>query len=400
MTDYLRELELSAGELQSVRDRAASFDAYRFFDLDVTIHSDSDTVLQFFRQNYRHFRVPPQEDRGDAHAYYVLVDSGRPEGALLHWDEHRVCSLLEGHALADSADVVIFGSLQRKNDTYFLIHAGAVACRAGAVILAGMSGSGKTTLTLELTRRGLLFCSDELAAISRSTHLLHPFPRAIGARDGTRSLLDGVDFESGKVHHTAGNEVKRIVDISDISNAPLAGVCPGKYLILLETGIPGAGVFRPDSHEVRVGLRHLDRDLIERLSDIDGVARLSVEAGGKRPFASFRIQKRKSVQDSFLDICRAHDEAILYRVKVMTSPPDPSREPQLTPMTKMQAGLALLGNLQNVVANDGWMQKKSAVSITETLFELLGVISKMDCYRLVVGNLKRTADLILDLVGS
>jgi len=50
-----------------------------------------------------------------------------------------------------------------------------------------------------------------------------------------------------------------------------------------------------------------------------------------------------------------------------------------------------------MVVNDGSMSRNSSENIPQLLFELIDAIGGMECYRLLVGNLKKTADIIFDL---
>jgi hypothetical protein len=398
MPDYLEPLSISPSAWEALKHRAGRGDYYRFFDVRAEIRSDSQTVVEFFRQTYRHFLVADVLPGEEYHNYYIITDSGIHPDPILLWDKKRACSLLPGAALADSADVVIFGSLLRKIDTHFLVHGAALEHEGEAVILSGMSGSGKSTLALELTRRGFRFCSDEIAAISRGTHKIHPFPRAIGSRENTSELLRKIRFKPHWLHHTTSGEKKWIADIEDIFGDCIAGLCDGRYLILLET------VHRDESspqgyHNVRIALKRIDERLIEQLAGIEGVEYSGIEMDGTFPYAGFRVRKEGNVQRAFLDVCEAFNEIVLYRVKVVSARPDPGRIPVISRVSKMEAGLELLGNLQNMAINDGWMPKDPSVDTTQVLYELLDAIADVECYRLVVGNLEKTADLISKLAG-
>ena len=397
MPDYLRELSLSAGERESLKLRASGVDYYRFFDVRAAIRSDSKVVLDFFRQTYRHFADREIPTGSGCHDYYIVTESGIQRGPILLWDGDRACSLLPGAALPDSADIVFFGSLMRKIDTHFLIHGAALEARGEAVILSGMSGSGKSTLALELTRRGFGFCSDEIAAICRSTRQIHPFPRAIGSRENTSGLLGSINFKPDWLHHTTSGEKKWIADIEDIFGKCIADACPGRYLILLETASVNDGE-GGDCHTVRIALKEVEEDLVRRLAGIDGVEYLGLDLDGTFPYAGFRVRKDAAAQRAFLNVCRAYSEVVLYRVKVVSSRPDPGRTPTLTAIPKMEAGLGLLGNVQNMAINDGWMPIDASVNTAALLYDLLDIIAEMECYRLVVGNLEKTADLISELV--
>jgi hypothetical protein len=398
MPDYLRQISLSPQEREALRHKAARGDKYRFFDVRAEIRSDSGRVTDFFRQTYRHFLDADTPAGAEYHGYHVITDSGIHPDPVLLWDSERACSLLPGAALPDSADVVIFGSLLRKIDTHFLVHGAALETGGGAVILSGMSGSGKSTLALELTRRGFRFLSDEIAAICRSTHRIHPFPRAIGSRENTSKLLGKINFKPDWLHHTTSGEKKWIADVEDIFGDCIAEICPGRHLFLLETTPDDEGGPR-QYHNVRIALKRIDDNLLDSLAAIDGVELRGVDPDGTFPHAGFRIRKVAETQRAFLEICETYDDLVLYRVKVVGARPDPGRGPAVSAVPKMEAGLELLGNLQNMAINDGWMPKAASADTSRVLYELLDAIAPMACHRLLVGNLEETADLICRVVG-
>jgi hypothetical protein len=396
MPDYLKPLSLSPGERETLKRRTLLEDRYRFFDVGAVIRSDSAPVMEFFRRTYRHFLDRKAE--GEGHYYYIVAEGSIPPGPVLLWNETRACSLLPGPALADSADVVLFGSLMRKIDTHFLIHGAALEAGSGGVILSGMSGSGKSTLALELTRRGFGFCSDEIAAICRKTRMIHPFPRAIGSRENTSEFLRDIHFKPDWLHHTSGGEKKWIADIEDICGDCIGGVCRGRHLLLLDTE-PHDGPRAAGYHSVRIALKRIEEDLIERLAEMDGVEFQGLDLDGTFPYAGFTIRKDRDVQMAFLDVCEKYSEAVLYRVKVVSSRPDPARKPAITAIPTMEAGMELLGNLQNMAINDGWMARTGSADTARVLYDLIDAIAEMECHRLVVGNLEETADLVCRLIG-
>lgn len=385
----------SHSEIKTWKERASFCDAYRFFDTKALIMSDSRELQEFFQQTYRHFRADTLWDEAEAQSFYALTKSARPRGPLLIKDGERVFTLLEGKALPDSADALIFGSVLSKIESHFMIHGAAVSAQGRGLVLSGLSGSGKSTLALELTRRGLLFCSDEIAAFSRATYRIHPFPRAIGTRENSLKLLEKIDFNPSEIRHTVGGDKKWSVDIEDIFDDSLSDDCEGKYLLLLDTAPDSGGKAIKDYHIVDIALKAADQNLIDKLDGIDGIEYLSKRFDNYHT-ATVKVRKEKSVQARFLETCEDFDDLILYKVKTLERPPDPQQEPRLSPISRMDAALELLGNVHNLSINNGWTSETSSVNISQILLELVDVIGEMDCYRLLVGNLKKTTDLIFD----
>jgi hypothetical protein len=399
MKRYLEPVSLTGPQIEALKAGAVLGDTYRFLDLDVAIRSDSHDVLGFFGKTYCHFRcdIPGNPDR--THSYFILTGSDKSHRPLLLWDDDRACSLMEGKELADSADIVVFGSILKKITSHFLVHGAVVAAGDSALIISGMSGSGKSTLALELARRGLLFGSDEIAAISRSTHLVHPFPVAIGVREHTGDLLSGIDLGRGRLHHTVRGDRKLLVDIEDVVDGGLAGVCKGQYLVMLQTDPACEEDPGRRYHSVQVALRQVDTGLVDALGSIEGVEFLDLDREGNFPSAVFRVAKRKDTQSAFLEICRQYGDSVLYRVKVVGHRPNPKQAPLLRRISKTTAALELLGNLQNMAINDGWMAPGPGLDTGQLLYGLIEVVADMDCYRLLVGELGKTADLVTELVS-
>lgn len=398
MPEYFEPVVLSASEIESLRGKAHRRDAYVFLDTKVLIQSDSDELLEFFRETYQHFVSRAVWDDTESHSYYVLTGKAYAEGPLLLWDTNRACTLASGNTLPDSADVVVFSSILSKVQSHFLIHGASLASGGGAVVLSGLTGSGKSTLTLELARRGLEFGSDEIAAISRTTHLVHPFPRAIGTRKNTLKLLEGIDFASGHIRHTTSGEKKWMVDIEDIFDASLSREYPGRYVLLLETSLGRDGKPEKAYHTIDVAVKREDSDFTDRLNGIGGVDYLGSDFDGRVHIARFSVRKNKEIQQAFLDGCREYEDLILYRVKSVERPPDPHVEPGLFPLSVMDAALELFGNLQNLVPVDGSMSSGQGPGASRILFELIDALSAVECYRVLVGNLGKTADLVCSLV--
>jgi hypothetical protein len=197
-----------------------------------------------------------------------------------------------------------------------------------------------------------------------------------------------------------GGEKKWMVDVEDIFGPSLSGVCRGGYLFLLETALDESGSPGKGYHNIDIALKEENEELSRDLRATKGVEFRAGSFDGTFHKITVRVQKDRDIQHSFLDVCRRYEDVILYKVKAVERPPDPGQEPAYFPIPHMDAGLELLGNLQNMIATDGWMSGDSSEGTPAILFELLGAISGMDCYRLLVGNLKKTADLIAGLVTA
>lgn len=160
---------------------------------------------------------------------------------------HACYSLHRGErelAASDDSSTVIDQLLwQISSDTvdlargYLLIHAGAVVAPTGdGVMILGESGSGKTTLVAALVQEGFGYLSDEAAAIELATGLVHPWPRPLGFKAGSRALAR---FEPLFATRTARSDLasggesadELHVRIDDIRQGAVAEPCPVRHVI-------------------------------------------------------------------------------------------------------------------------------------------------------------------------
>lgn len=76
------------------------------------------------------------------------------------------------------------------------LHASAVACGNGAIVVAGPSGAGKSTLATDLIARGWTFLCDDAAPIEVERGLVLPLPFAPERRScAAPHAVDALDFD-------------------------------------------------------------------------------------------------------------------------------------------------------------------------------------------------------------
>jgi hypothetical protein len=148
-------------------------------------------------------------------------------------DEQRVAATGEADMLLGQLLLQITSDTVEFAEEYLLVHAGAVVSPAGdAVVILGESGSGKTTLVAALLQEGFGYLSDEAAAIHLDTGLVHPWPRPLGFRHGSRSLarlarLFGPDGDHQSL--AATDEIR--VAAEQVRRGAIAGPCPVRYVV-------------------------------------------------------------------------------------------------------------------------------------------------------------------------
>jgi len=165
-------------------------------------------------------------------------------------------------------------------------------------------------------------------------------------------------------------------------------------VLLLETSTSEDGELKRGHHIVDVALRNLDSGLVQKLRGLDGVDLLPFQGKENRYIVRFRVQKKRGVREAFNKVCEDYGQSIVYRVRAVEESPNPQQEPRLVPIPRMTAAVELLANLQNLVAKRGLGKGEVSVGVSEMLFELAAAIADARCYRLLVGNLEKTADLI------
>ena len=142
----------------------------------------------------------PFVDRGKGGAElptYTLRDRGADVARryALHLDDSKIQEVVSAGSMLDW---LIAHFCQQAIDTteeFLALHAGVVASDGVSAIFPAPPDAGKTTLTAGLTRAGLGFLSDEIAAIDTDTALVHPFPRPILMDAATMDVLDGLREE-------------------------------------------------------------------------------------------------------------------------------------------------------------------------------------------------------------
>ena len=383
-------------EIEALNEKASFQSTFTFFDVLVTLRSDSCDVIEFFGRLYGHFLSDRSKHQGEPLSYHILTKKANPEGPILLSYESMIFSLAEGASLAQSADTVIFNDIVSKIKSHLLIHGLSVSFKGTGLILSGLTGVGKTTLGLELIRRGIRFLSDELAALSRSSHLLHPFPRALCVRRKTINLFKELDGNYlPTMHHL--DDRRGMLDIEKLPGESLGAACRPGYVILLTTEADLGQVIE-DEIPILLALRKKDDALIFKLSEIPGVRYRSIFSDNGIHYWRFRVRKDRAVQREFVNLCEEHGDSVLSRVKAVEKTPEPGFKPRLIPIPKSVAALELFGNLQNV-SFDGLSDFSSPLGTPpQILAELSAIVAKTECYRLVVGDLKRTADLVCELV--
>ena len=101
----------------------------------------------------------------------------------------------QGTSAAVAASILLRESmfhLANHNRHGLLIHAAAVHCQGGCLLMPGKTAAGKTTLTAWLTQQGLGYLTDELVHIPLGSRDVHAFTRPLNVKASARHALAGV----------------------------------------------------------------------------------------------------------------------------------------------------------------------------------------------------------------
>lgn len=369
---------------------------FKFFNLSFVFQSNSFEVLEFFKRLYGYFLLIGGKD-SDHHESSFLIERDPSTGNLtLRCNQEDPITIPNSPNAFQLVDSIIFNHIVTRVKTHFLIHALSLSFEEEGLILSGPTGVGKTTLGLELIQRGFRFLSDELAAITRGPHLVDPFPRALNVRKKTLKLFNNLDLST--LGSTLPLDDQRyLINVEKVSGGVIGTTCKARFLIFLSTRPDSKGGMVNESSIVVV-LKKKDDKLIADLRGIPGVKYLSSYTKDGTNYPRFLVKKDRLVQKKFVDLCEKNKDSVVSRVRAVDRTPDSGTQPKIFPISKSEAALALFSNLQNLNF-DGLNTFKSPLGTPPRIIaELSSVVAGMDCYRLVVGDLVKTADIVCQLV--
>lgn len=118
---------------------------------------------------------------------------------------------------------------------FFLLHAGCVTVPDAdeAIVIPAESGSGKSSLTAALVEAGFGYLSDEFAPIDPVSGLVHPYPKPINLKVGSRGLFPSLDRVN------APGDDHWHVTAEELGGSTIAEPRPVRYVVL-PTWAPGS----------------------------------------------------------------------------------------------------------------------------------------------------------------
>ncbi|MCC7210598.1 MAG: hypothetical protein IT451_01990 [Candidatus Brocadia sp.] len=404
----------------------------RFYDIDVTIESDSGTFIGNFARLYRRFCTENQPSASPASLYRdSIVNSAERSGELRKTCTEReavqrntrepasfkciilsnpdnpwgrqvmICNgevwpisdqrLLEGYAYE-----VILSAIITRLRSHLLVHAGVVSCNGQGVIIVANTMHGKTTLVLELVRRGFRFLSDEMAALGRCDHTVHPFPRSLWIRRGTLELT-GL---SGKAVNAPEWMDKFVFDIEEIIPDSLGAAAPVKHIIMLHNPdeVKVADVNRV-GQDVCVMIDRFDDEFLDDVRRGEGITNVRKSVYLGYPALRLWAERPNAALSAVELLCRQYKILVMDVVKGERERPTFKAGATIQKIPASQAVVGLLGHYLGGYLSDV-LHNEFAGSSTRLFMELLSIVGNARCYRISVGPLGEVADLVCEAVNG
>jgi hypothetical protein len=364
----------------------------RFFDQELHFRSDSERYIATFGQIYHRFQVERFELAGPPLELTLLARPDNP------WGKAVLILPQEVHSFNDPAWLewyvyhTALNEVLKRVRSHFLLHAGVVAYKGQGVIIAANSTYGKTTLTLELVRRGFDFLTDESAALGRTDKQVHPFPRTVNIRPGTLELI-GLERVVPPGAPTWLD--KLILDIETLRPNSLGQASPISHIVILQDpDMPD----RPLDPELRFMIDHLDEAFIAAVSQLKTVTALQVDRQTySHPFLELQTTDTAVTFEQVEALAHQH-QLLLSNFGANVKRPSFKGPVRLEAIPRSLATRILLNHFQGG-HKSALLQTEFGGSGIDLFVELAALISSAACYKLSVGPLTQTADLICDLVG-
>jgi hypothetical protein len=135
---------------------------------------------------------------------------------------------------------------QRAQPDVFFFHAASFAIGEQGALICASGRGGKSTLSLAMASRGHQFLGDDLAAITRESRTMLPFPKAVGLRAGIMAeKLAARVAASPHVPATGPDGIPRVlIRASDLFPGCLGPAAPLRYAYFLDGFAPQASAER------------------------------------------------------------------------------------------------------------------------------------------------------------
>jgi hypothetical protein len=369
----------------------------RFFDLDISLQSDTSVIIDKIAGIYRRFLVSegvlPVRFRSEL--VYLSSSASSPHQPTLFLDgvaqPLSINAQNEGYIYG-----IVLSILLNRVRSHYLIHAGAVTRQRQAVILAADTQHGKSTLTLELVRRGYKFLSDEFAAINRANGRIDPFPRCLRLCPDT---LDRLGFQEIAKHTPIWLE-KTLIDIEDIIPGSLGTAAEIGHVIVLRdpSGLIDTTAAK-DGRWLSVCVERTNDAFLNDLEKNNAIQRLETDLSGEYPILQMIVKSKQVALPEIEAICRQHNILLNYIVTRKNERPSFNQPVRMTEIPKSKMAMELVKRLMGGRQID-LIQDDLGGDYRQLFLQLTGYLKSARCWELSVGPLEQMADLIYSLPES
>jgi hypothetical protein len=363
----------------------------QFFDIKVRIRSDSKDFIGTFRLMYRRFEVSESGATDKNSLEFVLLKSpGNPWGrpVLLLGDD--VWPYHDPVRLENYAYEVVLSRILAEVRSYFLIHAAVVSWQDRGVIISADSGHGKTTLALRLALDGYKYLSDEIAAVSRSDRLVHPFLRSVRVRSKTLDIIGHPELARGAA--VWGD--KLLLDIEDIVPGSIGNPARIDHVFIIKAKTIRAGSMQQHSdRDLGILLNQLDSTILDEIAKIDGIESVQEDSFYGYPLIQLSSSRRMSVLKDVEDLSNKHGILILDVYKRELVQPEFDQAVDVIDIPGSQAAMQLLRQFQPGHRSN-LLREELLNSPSRLYVELARLIDRAACYQLTPGPLEQMIEII------
>ena len=281
-----------------------------------------------------------------------------------------------------------------------MLHAAALEDRRGGVLLlAGPEGHGKSSLALELASRGLRFLSDDYAPLNLATGFVSPYPRAVGVLPDGNAPIPEAFRRAARDPSVPRLLGKALLDVGRVLGEEYIATAPGpvKHVILLSSqGSEG----EPSSRQtwIEIAARARFGEKIERaLLNIDGVE--IVERRQKDEVRGWRLRVSHAHGPTQALSRVLESRAVLFVRKSWTRAPGFDATPSAAPVSRRSAAYLLGQEILNRRGRSRFFVRYRK-DVVKLVLDLAGSLAQAACWRVTVGDLQKTANLVEKLTTT
>lgn len=293
---------------------------------------------------------------------------------------------------AAAAAFALFHPLARDVTDYLIVHAGVVRIRDRTILLAAPSRIGKTTLTVALALRGAAFLSDEAAPISRDSHVVAAFPRAVGLRSGPLMddpRIDAATRTSPRVDDRGGRS-KFLVDLVGHGLAAVGAGARVDDVVLLEAGTPSGS----PTQIFRLDIDRVSSTLASSLRRVPGILAVAELGDTTEPALRFEALAGVPLSSAIDEACRRSSVTAIRLLEDRA--PDFRIEPSLTTLEPSRGIMRLARHVENGPASRLLVEELGG-SAPRLVAELARLLGGVRFWTLGVGRLERMCELVEQL---